>query len=237
MSSKRIRRSLSYAAVDNDTGTGNRRKPTSTEKAKAAALAAQVQAQQQAELFESLDEAAGYCNWFPRQTGFNALSKTQINKDLRDLTAATHAVPYESDDEDIDEHVYSLYDASASTSTSSDTTNNAPIQATEPRKTPNAHPTPDVLQDIWSNELLYYRWRIQKRTLEMHEILGQRRVAWETYVALRASLVEEIRRFAKQRTEQQLVLAQLTGSRDKVRTKAIQVKAQVCQQCLWSATR
>lgn len=118
-------------------------------------------------MFDNLDEEAGYHNWFPRQTGFNTLSKTQINKDIRDLTAATHTVPCESDDEDIGEAVHSLYDAAA-----------------HPRAKGANHTAPDVLQDIWSNELLYYRWRTKKRAFEMHEVLAQRKEAWQTYVAV-----------------------------------------------------
>lgn len=201
-------------------------------------------------MFENLDEEKEYSNWFPRQAGFNTLSRSQINKDIRDLNASAHPPPVESEDEELDGSMYMLYDAglgrsalrsssssfsspspSSSSSSSSSSlgsrqpaaaaggvkqeagSGTAQVEGAEPRqrppKTSGRHATPEVLRDVWSNELLYYRWRIKKRSLEMHEVLAERRHAWETYVALRSTLIGEIRRLNEQRDEHAHVLQQL----------------------------
>ena len=208
--------------------------------AAAAAAAAASFAEEQAAMFENLDEEKEYSNWFPRQAGFNTLSRSQINKDIRDLNASAHPAPVESEDEELDGSMYMLFDAGLGSRVSSSSSSSSGLssssrshqraaqsggvkqeagaghaQATHdsaarpPPKTLGRHATPEVLRDVWSNELLYYRWRIKKRSLEMHEVLAERRHAWETYVALRSTLIGEIRRLNQQRDEHAHVLQQL----------------------------
>ena len=201
MSKQRSRRNLSLAGgddagSDSDSAAARKRARTSGSSGAAAAAAAAAEAEQAA-MFESMEQDDEYSNWFPRQTGFNTLSRSQIGKDIRDLTASTDPAPDESDDEELQSSAYVMYDAASGAH----------------QKTRVTHQTPKALQDIWTNELLYYRWRIKKRAFEMHEIVAQRREAWESYVALRASLIEELRRFRKQREEQENVVKLLNESK------------------------
>lgn len=130
--------------------------------------------------------------YFPKADGLTVLSKREIQQDMRDILNTAEKPELDSSDD-----------------------NEYLAEAQEDYARRKRRRIPEVAENCWVDELLYYNWRLAISRKEAHEIVKERHSAKRKYRAVRGLIISQIRQSFKDRKHQKEILSRLTSQLEK----------------------